>query len=139
MHMEDVNTAKSTRKMRMGSRATLGITINNVQSFSILAIDISDLDDVQESVKEIVDWIDLGLKLGIHYYTLMKIEEESRRVERCKREMLAAWLQGEDDAKEQTWSTLVDALEKMDCIATSQQIRMKHNYYNTVKRVETLL
>ena len=29
-------------------------------------------------------------------------------------EMLAAWLQGDDNAEEQTWSTLVDALRSMD-------------------------
>ena len=85
---------------------------------SIHYVDLSDLDDIQESIKGVVDWTNLGLKLGIHYSTLQKIDEEQRgRIERCKREMLAAWLQGEDNAKEQTWSTLVDTLEMMDSIA----------------------
>ena len=30
----------------------------------------------------------------------------------AREEMLAAWLQGEDNAKEQTWSTLVDAVRQ---------------------------
>ena len=78
-------------------------------------LDISDLDCVLDTVKEIIDWKDLGLKLGIYYPTLEAIDEEQRgRIHRCKREMLAAWLQGEDNAKEQSWSTLVNAIEKID-------------------------
>ena len=73
-------------------------------------------------MKEIVDWMNLGLKLGIHYSTLEKIEEESRRIEKRKREMVAAWLRGEDNAKEQTWSTLVDAVDKIDS-ALSEKIK----------------
>ena len=85
--------------------------------------DTSDLDDVVESVKGLNDWRRLGDKLGIDYNTLEKIDEEQRgRIERCKREMLAAWLQGEDNAKEQTWSTLVDAVDKIDS-ALSERIK----------------
>ena len=77
---------------------------------------------VLESVKDIVDWKELGLKLGLYLPTLEIIEEEQHRVvKRCKREMLAAWLQGEDNAKEQTWSTLVDAVDKIDS-ALSERI-----------------
>ena len=36
------------------------------------------------------------------------------RVDKCKREMLAAWLRGEDNSKDRTWSTIVDALHGMD-------------------------
>ena len=49
----------------------------------------------------------LDLTLGILHPMLKKIDDEQRgHIERCKREMLAAWLQGEDNinAKEQTWS-----------------------------------
>ena len=46
---------------------------------------------------------------------LKSIEEEQRgRVEKCRMEMLAVWLQGKDNAKEQTWSTLVDAVGRID-------------------------
>ena len=60
--------------------------------------------------------MELGLKLGIQYPTLKKIKEDQRGcgIEACKMEMLAAWLQGDDNAEEQTWSTLVDALRSMD-------------------------
>ena len=100
-------------------------------SILICYLDISDLDDVLESVKDIADeWVSLGLKLGILYPTLRKIDDEERgRIERCKREMLAAWLQGEDNAKEQTWSTLVDALEKIDKTTLAKEIREKWQTY----------
>ena len=56
----------------------------------------------------------LGLRLGLLYSTLKKIEEDLNRVDKCKREMLAAWLQGEDNSKDRTWSTLVDAAHQMN-------------------------
>ena len=74
---------------------------------------------------EIVDWKELGLKLGLHYNTLEEIDEEQRgRIRRCRREMIAAWLQGEDNAREQTWSTLVDAVDKIDG-ALSERIKQQ--------------
>ena len=89
-----------------------------------ISLDISDLDAVLESVKEIsVDWMELGLKLGIEYSTLEKIEAERRRIDDRKREMLAAWLRGEDNAKEQSWLTLVTALEEMEKITLSEKIK----------------
>ena len=89
-------------------------------------VDISHLNAVLESVKHIVDWKELGLKLGLHYHTMEKIDDEQRgRIERCKKEMLAAWLQGEDDAKKQTWSTLVDAVHRIDS-ALAERIRHTH-------------
>ena len=87
---------------------------------------ISNLDEVLKSVEEIVDWMMLGLKLGILHPTLKKIDHEERgHIESCKREMLAAWLQ-DDNAKEQTWSTLVDALKKMDKMSIAGKIENKH-------------
>ena len=92
-----------------------------------MLIDITDLDDVLESVKEIVDWKELGLKLGLHYDTLEEIDDEQRgRIRRCRREMLAAWLRGEDSAKEQTWSSLVDAIDKINK-ALSEKIKQTRN------------
>ena len=90
----------------------------------ICTLDISDLVDVQESVKEIVsDWKTLGLHLGLLWHTLKSIEEEQHgHVEKCRMEMLAVWLQGKDNAKEQTWSTLVDAVGRING-ALSERIR----------------
>ena len=56
----------------------------------------------------------LGLKLGLLYSTLQKVKEDLNGVDQCKREMLAAWLQGKDKSKDRTWSTIVDALHGID-------------------------
>ena len=58
----------------------------------------------------------LGLRLGLFYSTFKKIESDPRliTVDKCKREMLAAWLQGEDNSKDRTWSTIVDAVRQMN-------------------------
>ena len=89
-------------------------------------LDITDLEEVQESVKEIVDWMGLGLKLGLFYSTLQKIETDVRTVNKCKREMLAAWLKGEDKSKNRTWSTLVDAVHKMNHHSLAEEITEQH-------------
>ena len=56
----------------------------------------------------------LGLRLGLFYSTLKKIESDLNRVDKCKREMLAAWLQGEDNSKDRTWSTIVDVVRQIN-------------------------
>ena len=89
-------------------------------------LDITDLDEVQESVKEIVEWKDLGLKLGLFYSTLEEIEADHNRVKNRKREMLAAWLKGEDNSKDRTWSTLVDAVHEMNHHSLAEEISEQH-------------
>ena len=56
----------------------------------------------------------LGLRLGLLYSTLQKIEEDLSGVDKRKRKVLAAWLQGEDNSKDRTWSTIVDALHEIN-------------------------
>ena len=89
-------------------------------------LDITDLEEVQESVKEIVDWKDLGLKLGLFYSTLEEIELDHNRVKNRKREMLAAWLKGEDNSKDRTWSTLVEAVHKVNNHSLAEEIAKQH-------------
>ena len=94
-------------------------------------IDTSDLDGVLESVIEMhVDWKELGFRLGLHQDILEIIDKEQTEQREylwkyyaCMRRMLAAWLQGEDDAKEQTWSVLVAALEGMGREELARKIR----------------
>ena len=68
----------------------------------------------------------LGLKLGLFYSTLKKIETDARTVNKCKREMLAAWLKGEDNSKDRTWSTLVDAVHKLNHHSLGEEITEQH-------------
>ena len=93
-------------------------------------LNISNLDEVQTSVKDIVtDWKDLGLKLGLIHLTIEKINQENRGViNNCKREILAAWLKGEDNAKQRRWSTLVDALQELNEYDLAERIKVKRIY-----------
>ena len=87
---------------------------------------ITDLEEVQESVKEIVEWKDLGLKLGLFYSTLEEIELDHNRNKNRKREMLAAWLKGEDNSKDRTWSTLVEVVHKVNNHSLAEEIAKQH-------------
>ena len=95
-----------------------------IKKYSLI---LSDLNDVLQSIEGVAEWMDLGIELGIYYSTLQKINEEQRgHNKRCRREMLAAWLQGEDGAEEQTWSTLVDALKKINKMDLAERIEQEH-------------
>ena len=69
------------------------------------------------------------MKLGLFYSTLEEIELDHNRVKNRKREMLAAWLKGEDNSKDRTWYTLVDALHKMNHHSLAEEITEKVNKF----------
>ena len=59
---------------------------------------IDDLAKIKMALKDFNDWQSLGLQLGLIHPTLKRIEEEQRGViDKCKTEMLAAWLQQQDN------------------------------------------
>ena len=78
---------------------------------------IDDLFEVKTTLKNVINWIDLGLALGLCYPTLQKIDDEKRgKVNSCIREMLAAWLQKEDNVGQvgiPSWCVLQTALRKI--------------------------
>ena len=78
---------------------------------------IADLFKVKKTVQNIVNWMDLGLALGLLYPTLQKIDSEKRgKVDDCMREMLAAWLQQQDNVSQvgaPSWSVLQTALRNI--------------------------
>ena len=65
-------------------------------------------------LKDFIDWQSLGLELGLLYPTLKRIEKEQHGViEKCKMEMLAAWLQQRDKVTDNgvpSWPILKTAL-----------------------------
>ena len=85
---------------------------------TLLYTGIDDLADVKRLLKNFNDWQSLGLELGLLYTTLKRIEEEQQRViSKCKTEMLAAWLQQQDNVAKKgvpSWSTLKTALMNID-------------------------
>ena len=84
----------------------------------LLYTGIDDLADVKRLLKNFNDWQSLGLELGLLYTTLKRIEEEQQRViSKCKTEMLATWLQQQDNVAKKgvpSWSTLKMALMDID-------------------------
>ena len=56
-------------------------------------------------------WMDFGLALGLHQYTLQSITpRNSEDVGQFLTETLAAWLQGKDSVATPTWRAIVEAL-----------------------------
>ena len=83
----------------------------------LLYTGIADLFKVQAFVKHVVNWKNLGLSLGLLYPTLQKIEREQRdKTDDCMREMLAAWLQRQDNVSQHgipSWPVLQAALKNI--------------------------
>ena len=78
---------------------------------------IKRLVDVKHALKRVNDWQSLGLELGLFHPTLKKIEIDYReKVEQCKREMIAAWLNQQDNVLQvgvPSWSVLQTALREI--------------------------
>ena len=69
-------------------------------------------------LKDLVNWQSLGLELGLLYPTLKKIQKEKHEcINDCVMEMLAAWLQQQDNVTKKgvpSWPTLKTALMNID-------------------------
>ena len=69
---------------------------------------------MKKSLKDLVDWQSLGLELGLLYPTLKRIKKEQcGDIRDCMTEMLAAWLQQQDNVTSKgvpSWSVLQTAL-----------------------------
>ena len=83
----------------------------------LLYTGIDDLVVVNKFLKSVVAWKKIGLELGLLYPTLQKIErEQHEKVDDCLMEMLAAWLQQQDNVSQNgvpSWSVLRTALEEI--------------------------
>ena len=83
----------------------------------LLHTGIADLFQVKMTLKKVVNWKDLGLALGLLYSTLQGIDKGQRGdTNDCIREMLAAWLQQQDNVSQvgaPSWSVLQTALRNI--------------------------
>ena len=59
-------------------------------------------------------WFNLGINLGLDYYSLMVIEKDYKEVEECMREMLALWLRGPEEGC--TKQALLKAMSKINFV-----------------------
>ena len=84
---------------------------------------------IERLLKELTDisgskWFNLGIKLGVKDSTLRDIEANHREdVQRCKREMLHAWLQS---GPTNPWTKLATALKYMGNEVLAQKILEKY-------------
>ena len=84
---------------------------------SFLCTDDNSLCDVKSVLftgERHVSWFDLGLVLGLYYGTLKDIQcDACSNVERCRKEMLGAWLKQQDGVRQQgfpSWRSLTRTL-----------------------------
>ena len=83
----------------------------------LLYTGIDDLVMVKRFLKYFNNWQSLGLKLGLLYPRLERIEEEQHGdVNKCTMKMLAVWLQRQDNVSQvgvPSWSALQTALKNI--------------------------
>ena len=76
-------------------------------------------------MKNLVEWIRLGLKLGLYFPTLKKIEKDYGKTDRCVMEMIASWLQQQDNVSKKgvpSWAVLQTALREIGEIQLADEI-----------------
>ena len=78
-----------------------------------------ELKDVVLAVKDVVEWYDLGLQLGLPDSTLATIAQHPD-VDGRRRMMLSNWLQSDLEA---TWEKLAAALDAIDKRVIAENIR----------------
>ena len=73
---------------------------------------------MKKFLKNVNDWQSLGLELGLLYPTLKRIKKEQREdINDCMMEMLATWLQQQDNVSQvgaPSWSVLQTALRNIE-------------------------
>ena len=77
-------------------------------------------------IRDLNDWKDLGLQLGLLYPTLTDIETHRHyKPSECRIDMLSAWLQQQDNVPQKgvpSWSVLRAALQSMGEHETADRI-----------------
>ena len=86
----------------------------------------NDLCDVLAVIRDLNDWKDLGLQLGLLYSTLNDLETYRHyKPSECRIDMLSAWLQQKDNVLQKgvpSWSVLRAALQSMGEHETADRI-----------------
>ena len=95
-----IDTCSPTPAGTSDHSSILSESYTHVQNVTVVLFStgIDNLAEISMALKNINDWRSLGLQLGLLYPTLKRIEEEQRGlIDKCKTEMLAAWLQQQDN------------------------------------------
>ena len=91
-----------------------------------LTIELKDHAEILQALANLVEWEELGLELGLLDTTLRAIsKDQMKETKACKREMLAAWLQWQDNIEQKgrpSWRRLLDALKRINHAALAAEI-----------------
>jgi len=87
-----------------------------------LSLDLElNLKNVTIVLKTVTKWYNLGLQLGVSDYELSQIQcNYPQDNSRCKSEMLSHWF---NNAEDQSWDVIADALETIDYRKLANEIR----------------
>ena len=94
----------------------------------LLYTGIDDMFEIKMALKNLTDWQSLGLAMGLLYPSLKKIDEDQRgKTDRCVMEMIASWLQQQDNVSKKgvpSWAVLQTALREIGEIQLSDEIEV---------------
>ena len=91
----------------------------------LLYTGIADLAQVKRFLRNVSNWQSLGLQLGLLHPTLKRIEEEQHEhIDKCKTEMLAAWLRQKDNAFDPCCADLKTALKNIGQKQVASEINL---------------
>ena len=94
-------------------------------------------------MSDCVEWMGLGLELGLKYLILQEIEiKRPRDVPSCRRDMIAAWLRNSKKDKvmkkgRPTWKQLIQALKNIGEISLSEEIAVKSTKEKSRRDIST--
>ena len=92
-----------------------------------MSSDTASVRELVEALKEVVEWFEFGIHLGIPHYELSIIKADHQDVRRCKTEMFQWWLKNSPEAK---WSTIVEALIKARMKVLAHRIALEHGIFD---------
>ena len=91
---------------------------------------VPEIRDLVSELHEVIDWIVLGLYLGIKLPELKTIEaNNSNDLTMCRIEMLVEW----QKKVTPTWSAVVQALMQMGMRRLAYELAQKHGWLKIIK------
>ena len=97
-------------------------TFKHVAGMIVFFGPVPELCDLESELQKVIDWIPLGLYLGIKLPQLKAIEAKYSTLSRCRNEMLDMW----QKKVIPTWSTLVQALDEIGMRCLASELAQKH-------------
>ena len=88
---------------------------------------VPEVRDLDCELHEVIDWIPLGLHLGIKLPELKTIEANYPTLERRRIELFEKWQKNVTP----TWSAIVQALVKIGMKRLASELTQKHGWLNS--------